>query len=73
MSNWVQEEIDKLTDDEKRALDAGSNHTYDCRCEKCLTWWAMCGPDGGVPGNYGPFDKAEVNERQRELGLGESP
>lgn len=55
------------------ALDAGSNHPYNCRCATCLTWWAHMGPDGGDAGDYGPFTKDEVNGEQRRLGIEVTP
>jgi len=42
---------------------AASDHPYDCRCEKCLAWWASIGPEGDdpdTPGAFGPFTKQEV-------------
>jgi len=24
---------------------AASEHPYNCRCDKCLAWWASMGPD----------------------------
>ena len=63
-----------LSEDEAIAvLDRASDHHYQCRCDDCLTWWALCGPDGDTPGDYGPFTKAEVNARQREIGEEETP
>lgn len=46
--------------DEQAILDAGSRHGGRCRCETCLRWWVLMGPDGGEPGQYGPFTRAEV-------------
>lgn len=51
------------------ALYTNSEHDYNCTCEGCCLWWAMMGPDGGTPGDYGPFKKDEVNEKQIEFGL----
>ena len=55
-----------MTADHRAILD--SNHVFGCDCDTCLSWWALCGPDGGEPGEYGPFTKDQVNERQRKLG-----
>ena len=61
-----------ITPRERDVLDAASNHSYLCRCDLCLAWWALMGPNGGEPGKYGPFSRAEVNERQRQLGESET-
>lgn len=53
-------------------LNDAWSHPYDCTCKICLTAWAMVGPDGGEPGNYGPFTKEQVNARQRELNEAET-
>lgn len=39
-----------------------SNHPYSCRCDKCLNWWRIMGPDEDDNGDpfYGPFTKEEV-------------
>ena len=50
-----------------------SDHNYNCRCDKCLEWWAQMGPDGGDPGDYGPFTKDEVNGKQKELNFAITP
>ena len=65
--------IDKVPDDVRDELDASSDHAYGCDCDRCLSWWARVGPDGGEPGCYGPFTKEQVNQRQRELGETETP
>jgi hypothetical protein len=44
--------------DEQKALDAGSNHPYRCRCEKCRQWWKLMGADEN--GKYGPFAREEI-------------
>ena len=46
-----------------------TTHTYGCNCDVCLTWWALMGPDGDDPGDYGPFEKEQVNARQRAIGV----
>lgn len=50
-------------------------HSHDkmCDCESCLLWWTYAGPDGGIPGDYGPFEKDLVNEKQRELNVEVTP
>jgi len=43
---------------------AASDHAYNCRCQKCLDWWASMGPDGDdpdAPYAYGPFSKEEID------------
>ena len=57
-----------ITPENQQRLDETSEHPFGCDCVKCLDWWALCGPDGGEPGQYGPFTKEQVNKRQRELG-----
>ena len=60
----TQAEIDEL-------LDADS-HQYNCRCEKCLRWWARMGSDPDAQ-SYGPFTDAEVHaERERLRVAGEN-
>lgn len=54
--------------DERAILDAGSNHDGRCRCQTCLRWWVLMGPDGGVPGRYGPFNRDEVVAEAVEWG-----
>ncbi len=61
-----------MTTEEKKVLDISSNHSYDCACNTCLSWWASVGPNGGEPGSYGPFTKEQVNAKQRELGMEET-
>jgi len=53
----------------KEICDKADKHSYGCSCDICLRWWALMGPDGGEPGNYGPFIQAQVNEMQRSMGL----
>lgn len=61
-----QEQMDKfakalgISPEVQQTLDTGSNHDYRCKCGVCLQWWVEMGPDGGEPGNYGPFDAEEV-------------
>ena len=57
-----------ITKQEQEVLDAGSSHNYNCRCDTCLQWWIEVGPDGGEPGEYGPFSRDEVIARATELG-----
>lgn len=56
-----------------QVLDVGSDHSYSCTCATCLAWWAEMGPDGGEPGDYGPFTKERVNAEQRRRGLEVTP
>lgn len=39
-------------------LFEASDHPYDCRCDKCLDWWMVVGPD--EDGLYGPFTQEEI-------------
>ncbi len=50
------------------AVILDTKHGYECACPRCLTWWALMGPDGGEPGCYGPFTKDQVNAEQRRIG-----
>lgn len=68
----MQDIKDELRREDPELMDA-SDHHFQCRCEICLRWWAMMGPDGMEPGQYGPFSTAEVNTKQDELGLELSP
>jgi len=42
---------------------AASEHPYNCRCDKCLAWWASMGPD--EDDGYGPFEPQEIEEYKR--------
>lgn len=46
--------------DEQAVLDSGSSHPYTCRCEVCLNWWVMMGPEDLANPTYGPFTEAEI-------------
>ena len=61
-----------MTIDQSR-IDAASDHSYHCKCANCLEWWALMGPDGGDPGDYGPFSTHEVNTAQVRLNLRITP
>lgn len=61
-----------VSDETVSKLNAASAHHRTCRCESCLLWWAYSGPDQ-VPGDYGPFTKVEVNAKQKELKIEETP
>jgi hypothetical protein len=68
------EELNKsISPEHRRILDVADRHRFGCDCDTCLSWWALCGPDGGEPGSYGPFTKEQVNTRQKELGETETP
>lgn len=70
LQNRIAAEIEK--EDGPEALAAtiiASNHVYSCTCMHCLHWWARVGPDGGEPGDYGPFTKEQVNAEQVRLGI----
>lgn len=54
-------------------FDQASDHDYNCQCMKCLKWWAKMGPDGGEPGQYGPFTTSQVNMMQVQLGIPTTP
>ena len=28
-----------------KRFDEASNHPYECRCELCLEWWQLVGPE----------------------------
>jgi hypothetical protein len=47
---------------EAAELLTASDHPYQCRCEKCLRWWASVGPEEDDQGRqtFGPFTAAEV-------------
>lgn len=53
-----------LTDEERDILDAGNEHRYDCRCDRCKLWWQMVGPDGD-PDPYGPFSIEEIEDESK--------
>ncbi len=44
------------------------DHSYSCRCEKCAIAWVSVGPDGGEPGNFGPFTEEEIRETAEAIG-----
>lgn len=50
-----------------------SQHDKMCDCAACGIWWAYAGPHEGIPGDYGPFSREVINDRQRELGLELTP
>lgn len=54
------------------ALQTAQQHAPECACDACLVFWAYAGPDF-AGGGYGPFSRAQVNAKQRELGLEETP
>lgn len=56
---------------EQSILDAGSNHSYSCRCSTCIQWWIQMGPDGdpSIKGAYGPFTRDEILAEARRLNL----
>lgn len=60
---------ERLTPEQRESWD----HSYSCKCNLCLIWWAECGPDGGEAGKYGPFTRDQVNAKQRELGIEVTP
>lgn len=45
----------------KTLLEA-SEHPYQCRCEQCLDWWSMVGPEEAPDGrrSWGPFTETEI-------------
>lgn len=48
------------------ALDTGSKHPYDCRCETCWNWWKMMGlGDEDSP----PFTQAELDQETFEMAI----
>jgi len=55
-------------------LSTGSTHHYRCKCQVCLRWWVLVGPEieesdkDGNPTkwNYGPFSDAEIDEAKRK-------
>ncbi len=56
-----------ISPEEQAVLDAGSSHHFRCRCETCLQWWKLMGPENaeqiGMPDyvpEYGPFTPEEV-------------
>ena len=51
----------------QRFRDA-SEHRYNCRCDKCLSWWASMGPDGEPEeeGAWGPFTWEEIKEYKED-------
>lgn len=57
----------------QQIIDTASNHPYGCMCQTCLSWWALIGPDGGDPGDYGPFTKEQVNAEQVRMGVEVTP
>jgi hypothetical protein len=73
MRSTVEQPIPPPAPESTTGIDAefmaSTEHSYGCRCNGCLTWWAKMGDDEG---DYGPFTRAEVNERQRQLGLSET-
>jgi len=38
-----------------------SDHSYWCKCEKCLAWWVKLGPDPDT-NKHGPFTQDEIDE-----------
>ncbi len=59
-SNQELAELFGIPPDEQFILDGGSDHVYNCRCQQCRRWWVLMGPNGGDPGDYGPFTRDEV-------------
>jgi hypothetical protein len=47
-----------------------SDHSYGCRCPKCLEWWATVGPDEDDDGNptWGPFTEDEIEAYRQGVG-----
>ena len=37
-----------------------TDHPYDCRCEKCMEWWARMGPEDDTGDDFGPFTADEI-------------
>jgi len=56
-----------ISDDVYAALMSGADHGCECRCDICLTMWALTGPDTSEP-YFGPFSMDEVVARAKELG-----
>ncbi len=54
--------INKLRKEVPKAIVEGSNHPGACRCDICLQWWILMGPEEDEGGNpvYGPFTEAEI-------------
>ena len=50
-------------------VDAAWNHPYECTCDTCAMAWAIVGPDGQEPGNYGPFTIEKIQEAADHLGV----
>jgi hypothetical protein len=53
-----------ITEENKKILDMGSEHPLNCRCNTCLRWWIMVGPDPDTK-KYGPFTNEEIESFQR--------
>lgn len=44
----IRNQLSKLLDmseDQLKKFDEASNHPYKCRCEICLEYWKLVGPD----------------------------
>lgn len=52
---------------EQDFVDA-SEHPPNCRCDKCLAWWASMGPEDDEGQYFGPFTSAEVKAHCRKHG-----
>ena len=50
-----------ISEDFKQASD----HDYNCRCDICLEWWSIAGPDDDESAPYGPFTEKEVVEYRK--------
>jgi hypothetical protein len=57
-----------ISPQDRAILDRGGNHGYHCRCNQCLQWWVLMGPDGMEPGAYGPFTRDEVLAEAKRMG-----
>lgn len=53
-----------ISKEDQQVLDAGSAHSFNCRCETCRRWWKKMGPqdadENGRGTDYGPFTKEEI-------------
>ena len=51
-----------IPEDEQSVLDGGNRHQYTCRCQVCLNWWVLMGPEDPETGEgFGPFTKEQID------------
>lgn len=73
IESFLRSLSEDMSKEDIHVCNTAGSHPFRCNCPTCLHWWALAGPDGDKPGCYGPFTKDEVNAKQRELNIEETP